>query len=193
MKLSQRIRAAAEIAGRPLSDHAIALFVSSLAGYDEADVVPALERVVNEGMRLTPGAVISQIPGCHVSAEEAWSIAEAAYDERNTFVWTSAIARSFGQVRHMSDRVAARMAFREIYRRELASEPPGKPRWNVSLGHDVEGRRLPLLDAHEMGRLSDLDVRRLLPAPEAAPKALPRSEPAEDPSGIGGALAWLHA
>lgn len=159
MKLHQRIQVVAELLGRPLSDGAILLMVEALAGWPEAAVVAALERVALEADRLSLGEVLRRMPGAAPGADEAWAIASAATVEDATVVWTDAISAAYGAVRHMTDRVAARMAFRDVYQR-LASEERGPPRWWVSAGHDASQRERVLREAVELGRLPRSELAR---------------------------------
>lgn len=171
MKLEEHILAVAELSGRPLSNMAAALLVSELEDYPPADVTAALDRCMREGVRhLSLAAVLDKLPGAHVRAEEAWSIASQAYDETATVVWTDEIAEAFGSVRHMKDRVAARMAFRETYERTLAGGSQ-KPQWWATFGSDAAQREAALAAGVACGRLPGGDKERLLPA--ATPKSLP--------------------
>ena len=101
-------------------------------------------------------------------------------------VWTDPIAQAWGVARHvLPDRVGARMAFGEAYRRELtqARERWQPARWWASLGWEAAGRVGPVLEAVKCGRLSANQAQELLPpdhqtaiaamSGEAAPASLP--------------------
>ncbi len=163
MKLIERIQAVAELTtGRTLSGVAAGMLASQLEEYPEADVVTALDRCLREGLRaLTLAAVTSRMPGAHLGAAEAWALAERAYDERASVVWTPEIAEAFGVVRHLRDRVAARIGFREAYERMVGGARE-RPRWNLSPGFDRGGRESAVREVVEAGRMTKGDSYRLL-------------------------------
>lgn len=59
--------------------------------------------------------------------------------------------------------VAARMAFKEVYEREVAGAQNRLPEWEFTPGWDRSGRDLAVVDAAEKGRLTVAQARRLLP------------------------------
>lgn len=173
MKLHEKIQVTAELLGRPLSDLAVGVMARELAGYPEAEVHDALDRCMREGARgLTLAEITSRLPGAHLCVDEAWAIAERSYDETDSVVWTSEIAGAFGVVRHMDDRIAARLAFKAAYRR-LVSDSQGRPTWNLSAGTDSMTRAAAVHDAIAAGRLPKGAQKKLLGAGPAPPKALP--------------------
>lgn len=186
MKLHEMIQVTAEMVGRPLSDLAVAAMTRRLQPYGAQRVAKALDRCAHELRgRLTLADVLERIPGTHPGPEEAWSIAIRAYDESASVVWTDPIREAFGAVRHMRDRVAARMAFRERYQR-LIAESDGLPTWELSAGHDPDGREQAVREAEALGRLPAGEHARLgLPEPSAA--ALPTG--GDETSDAGRALA----
>lgn len=101
------------------------------------------------------------------SPEEAWSmVARSLNDEGATIVWTYEMAAAFGVALGLQDdRIGARMAFKEAYAGAVrAARKEGRwVRWTPSLGHDVNGREGPLLEAAKLGRLTVNHVRGLLP------------------------------
>lgn len=180
MRLHELVQVTAELAGRPLSDLAVMALTERLAVWPEASVRRALDRCAQE-LRgsLTLSDVLARLPGAHPAPSEAWAIASKAFDESDSLVWTSAISTAFGEVRHLGDRVAARMAFMAAYQRKVASEPPGPAQWSASLGSDPGRRSAALLEAVDAGRLEAGAASRLLgPVPDDA-RALPSgaSEP----------------
>lgn len=185
MKLADQIQVTAELIGRPLSDLAVAVLTRELGRWPAEDVRAALDRIVREGPRaLTLAEVTKRMPGAPIGADEAWAIAERAYDESASVVWTAEMAEAFGTVRHLSDRVAARMAFRGAYER-LVADGPGRPAWNLSAGHDRDGRELAVREAVACGRMGAGDHMRLLGSP--APVGL-LPEGSGEPSALGDLL-----
>lgn len=100
------------------------------------------------------------------SSDEAWSIAWGARDERETVVWTEEMAQAWGSVRHLaeSDKVAARMSFREAYDRlvDEARRACAAPVWRVCEGFDPERRAIAVRQAVEMLRLPPPDAEQRL-------------------------------
>lgn len=192
MNLIQRIRATAEVIGHRLSDMGAGLLAAELEDYPVADVGEALGRCMREGVRaLTLSAILTRMPGAHVTAEEAWAIASKAYSEEATVVWTDAIAEAFGSVRHMRDRVAARMAFRSSYDRMVALRPE-RPRWWATVGTDPGQRNVAIESAVESGRLTGGDATRYLPGDQTL--ALPReASSSEGPVTVGEMHGFLDA
>ncbi len=173
MKLPDAISVTAEMLGYPLSELAIAGMARALREHPPADVATALKRCSRECRgRLTLPAILERLPGQAPGPDEAWSIASGAYDEVDTIVWTGEMAEAFGQVRQMTDKVAARMAFREIYSR-LVAESNEMPSWFVSPGHDRTRRLRAVQDAVEAKRLSAEHLREFEHLPTH--RALPRS------------------
>jgi hypothetical protein len=105
-------------------------------------------------------------------SEEAWSIAIAGRDERLSVVLTDEIATAWGAaipILGVGDEVGARMAFREVYTREVAqARTVGKPlRWRLSEGHDAAGRARAITEAANQGRIVPDDDLTVLPPPRA--------------------------
>ncbi|NEX20300.1 hypothetical protein G3480_08260 [Thiorhodococcus mannitoliphagus] len=109
------------------------------------------------------------------SADEAWSIALASFDETQTVCATTEIleARNLAaSIYNAGDVVGARMAFRAAYERlQRQRREDGTPVcWTLSLGWDPEGRSIALQQART--------VRRLSHVPQAVTEGLPaRSTP----------------
>lgn len=91
------------------------------------------------------------------SSDEAWSIAWGARDERETVVWTDEIAQAWASVRQLaeSDKIGARMAFREVYDRlvDEARRMGEAPSWRVCEGFDPERRSAAVRHAVDLLRL----------------------------------------
>jgi len=146
--LIQALAVTAELCGgTPLSPMAAQAFLSALDHYPEAAVLKALHRCTTEiPGRLTPSLVIQRIDDGRPGAEEAWGIASAGgTDERITKVWTVEMAKAFDgcqEILNVEGPIPARMAFKEIYQREVAeSRANGIPvYWHATPGWDKQGR-----------------------------------------------------
>mgnify|MGYP001571675291 CR=1 FL=1 len=177
-----------------LEDATIRLYVGKLAAVPPRVLGAVVDRAI-ERCRFFPSIaelleVASALsPSGHPGPEEAWALV-AGLEEDDTVVWTDQIAHAWGVASQcLPDRVAARLAFVEVYRKQLAEAAPA-PRWWASVGHDVGRRAGPVQDAVLVGRLSAGEGRAALP-PESWPAslrpALPPGPPdahAEDVKGL---------
>lgn len=128
-----------------------------------------------------PADIIAQIEGLAANdgrpgADEAWAIAVAARDEAATVVWTDEMQEAWGvatMVMDLGDEVGARMAFKDAYGRlvDEARRRRNPPSWQVSMGHDSQGRREAIERAVEAGRLPPSTLEGL-PAPAGEAVAL---------------------
>ena len=162
--------------GDELEADVVRVYLSRLTRYPEADVLAAIGRCV-DGCRgqLRVSDIISRIRDGWPTGDEAWAL--CPHSEADTVVWCDEIARAFEAVRGEPDRVAARMAFKGAYQRELdlAREAGRAPSWHPSIGHDVGQRERVLAAAIEAGRLCCGDAERLLP-PHEQHDALPAEQ-----------------
>ena len=181
MKIHEKIQVVSEMVGRPMSAPAIAMMTKALGMYPEPLVHQALDRVARECRQVTLAEITSRLPGAAPGPDEAWAIVSKAADEDATVVWTDEIAGAHRAVAHMTDRVAARMAFRDVYQR-LVAERPGLPKWWVSAGHDAHQREGALREAVELGRLPESTLAKwYLPSEASNVLALPsRSSTVDD-------------
>lgn len=166
--LLEAVAVTAELCGRTFSPAGAAVFVDDLAGYPEPGVLKALAKCRREvrGV-LTVQDVISRVDDGRPGAEEAWAM--MPLDEAQSVVWSDEMAEAFGIVGPMladGDRVAARMAFKEVYTRLVTrNRDAGQAvRWTPSLGHDPRGREPALQVAVAAGRMSLEHARELAPA-----------------------------
>jgi len=124
--------------------------------------------------------------------EEAWALCPRSEDQ--TVVWTPEIARAFnGGARELlgvGDEIAARMAFKEVYEREVAeARAMGRPvEWEASLGWKRADRVAPVALAVANGRISREyafnviqheqhdELRLMLPAGPEVPQLQGKSE-----------------
>ena len=171
-KIIKAIAVAAELTSTELSEHALIAMDYDLSAYNEDEVLRALNRCRRDLTgRLTLAAIIERIqesdgrPG----ADEAWALACSADDESETVLWTSeaedAFSRAARPLLEIGDKIAARMAFREIYTKSVkeSRERRDPVIWKVSLGWDKDKRRTVLTKAAEQGRLPAAYVMGLLP------------------------------
>lgn len=161
--------------GREVSVQTQRLWWAALAAYDFAIVRRAFSAHVT-GKRgqfpPLPADILNQIRGeCgHLTADEAWPLVLESMDESLTVVWTPEIAEAAAPARTCladgGDKYAARKAFEAAYDRILRTAP-AVPKWTVSLGDDKSHRIVALKAGHEAGRLTDTQVRHLLPPKKA--------------------------
>ena len=171
---AELLTATMQVYGATLSATAIGIWWGALARHGIENVRAALSAHVQDPERgrfaPKPADVIAQIVAMdgRPGADEAWAL--CPLDEGRTTVWTDEISRAFFagayQILADGDRIAARMAFKDAYEREVsAARRMGAPvTWSVSLGHDVGGRSQVLLDAMERGRIGAPQVAGLLPS-----------------------------
>lgn len=190
--------ASVEVIGQSITPNAAVMMVDDLAEqYGIDQVLSALRRCRQEVRgRLTLADIRDRVPGSHPTPDEAWAIALQSSDETDTVVWTDEIARAMSVAKpmlDMRDRVGARMSFLDTYRR-LVRESTDARRpvtWSLSLGSDPVRREAAVIQARELGRLSNaqadsylllaspgqpitqdgLAIVGLLAAPESAPPA----------------------
>ncbi|WP_425155516.1 hypothetical protein [Candidatus Palauibacter sp.] len=159
--------AVAELYGRTLSAVAQRMYWQALRRYRLADVEAAFGRHVEDPERgrfmPLPADVVAALgPAAGAPGpEEAWSKAVAAriWDEEATVVIERAIFEAF-PLALWPDRVAARMAFLEVYPaklREYGAE------MSVSLGWDRADRETALAEAVADGRIGSERALSLMP------------------------------
>lgn len=168
-QLVDMILVTAEVMGHELKPSAVMMMVSDLSGYDFAAVANTLNRCRKEQTgRLTLKGILDLLApaGGWLTANEAWSLALPAADERNTVVWTSEASKAWSvalPLLEVGDKVGARMAFIAAYDRHVSTaKSEGKqPVHEVSAGWDAAGRELAIQQAQIAGLLPP-------PAPVAA-------------------------
>lgn len=174
-EIIEAITVTAELTQTQLTGPAIATMALDLtAEFSEQEIFAALTRCRRElPGRLTLSAIIDRAQSAdgRPSANEAWGIALAGFDESATVVLNEEIAEAMGAARpiiSMGDEVGARMAFRDAYERIVRQSRQNgiqKPKWFPSLGHDVSGRAPVIETAVQRGLLKHENVAGLLPAP----------------------------
>jgi hypothetical protein len=168
----------AELLGHDIKPTAAAMLADDLSSYPRQVLASALSRVRTEHSgRLTPKVIIDRIDEAmgRPSANEAWSIAITALDERKTVVWTSEMSQAWGvahPIAQQGDMVGARMAFIGAYERlvRTARDERRLPEVTVSLGSDASDRALAVERAVQLGYMPAAVAQQYqqhLPAPEA--------------------------
>lgn len=166
-RVIEAIAVTAELCGKVFSPAAARQFAADLSAYPEAQVLGALERCRREvkGV-LSLADVISRLDDGRPGADEAWAMVPR--DESQSVVWTDEMAAAWGIARPLleaGDKVAARLAFRDCYMREVAwaRERHRAPKWHLSPGTNPLDLRGAIEYAVEKGRLSHAHAMRLLP------------------------------
>ena len=179
MTLEDALVYTAEAMGGRLSAPAIEMMVSDLAGCSQDEIFAALKRCRAECKgRLALADIIERMPSRPPTADEAWQKALEArlWDDDATIAVANAVLRAFPFAMWTTgDKVGARRAFIDAYRREAAK--PDAFDIYVSDGFDREARVAALNEAVHSG---------VLPPPDPDRKKTDGSElllspPEEDP------------
>lgn len=171
LTLLEAVAVTAELCGRTFSEPAARVFVADLAAYPEGAVLKALTRCRKEVRgALTVADVVQRIDDGRPGPDEAW--AQLPKNEGDSAVWSAEMSEAFAIASPLladGDAIAARMAFREAYKRLCeAARDAGQPvQWTPTLGHDPRGRVAAVERAVQLGRLSAATAQALLPAPSA--------------------------
>lgn len=150
-KVIEAVAVTAELCGRAFSEGAARVFVHDLEGFPDDAILAALTRCRKEVRgALTVQDVISRMDDGRPGVEEAWAMIPR--DEESSIVWTDEMAQAYGAAAPLlaeGDRVGARMAFKEAYARLVAAARDQRQpaNWTPSLGGNVSGRQLALIDA----------------------------------------------
>lgn len=173
-----------ELAAQEIKPGALVVLAEDLLPYGLQRVLAGLDLCRREfGGKLTPAVIIEKIQQAdgRPGVGEAWAIAIAVADERNTVVWTPEIAQAWAAACPLygCDKFGARKAFEEAYQRAVrAAIAECRPvAWRASIGWDSSARDTALTDAVTKGLLTRDSVAELLSGPE--------------PSGVGAAVAGL--
>lgn len=154
---------------QPSAEHA-SVFFAALKHYPLPTVSAAFTAHLRDPERgkfaPTPADIVAKIEASLTNsrpgAEEAWAMIPE--DESETIVWTAEMAEAHAACSRLiaeGDRVAARMAFKEVYTRAVTrAVAAGQPvSWSASLGWDMEKRARTLAAAVEAGKLPALAAR----------------------------------
>jgi len=161
------ITVAAELTGTELSKDAAHAMLDDLNTYPEAQVIAALHRCRKELKgRMSPADIINRIDDGRPGPEEAWAMIPK--DDAGSVVWTDEMAAAFrisAPILYEGDAIAARMAFKEAYLREVAKAKDDgiPPRWFPSFGFSQAGREAALIEAAGKGHISYQRAANWLP------------------------------
>lgn len=170
--------ATAEVMGGEMKPNTALVMAQDLDEYPFHEVMTALNRVRKEATgKLTLKAIIDMLsPGRDwLSANEAWSLAMPAADERNTVVWTREARDAFNialPLLEEGDKIGARMAFIAAYERSvsIAKAAGGAPNIEVSEGWDKQLRAVAVDQAVNRGILPPPRKEEALALPNLSPE-----------------------
>lgn len=166
--LLKALAVTAEVCGTEFSEPAARAIVSRLGAYPLQSVLKALDKCQIEVTgRLSLAAIVGRIDDGRPSSDEAWATAIQAGDEAPTVVWTTETAQAYWAVVALldeGDKVGARMAFRDVYEREVSnSRQAGTPtKWEFTLGTNPWARDQAIQRATELNRISQQHAEALL-------------------------------
>lgn len=167
MDLVEVVKATYAVIGQEASDLQIAMTVEELSSYPEQNVLTALSRCRKELRKLTLADILDRLPGGHLGVEEAWSkVSQCMNNEQISIVWTDEMRQAYGAAAPLADdKVAARMAFKEVYTKLVnESRTSAKlPSWSVSLGFDKSLRQEAIEEAVRLNQISQSQASKLLP------------------------------
>lgn len=169
-ELIQKIAITFELVGNSqLSEAATKVIILKLERFPDLAVSNALDRCQDECTgRLSLGDIIQRIDDGRPGPNEAWAIIPKG--EQYSCVWTDEMRTAAGEVWDlMGDKVAARMAFIEAYKREVTNaKTANKPvEWSFSAGSDINHRKKTLVESVEKGRLLPEHANRIMPELES--------------------------
>jgi hypothetical protein len=165
--LVEEMAVTVELTGSDWTKGAVKAVAHELAAYPEQDVVTALKRCRAEiKHKLTLADILDRMPSQHPGVEEAWGqVSKVMGNEQISLVWTDEMREAYGAAAPLADdRVAARMAFKEVYTK-LVSEARAHrkmPTWSVSLGYDRALREECVCEAAGRNLISQRQAAALL-------------------------------
>ncbi len=186
----QMLAVTCELTGTEMSDGAKSLLLRQLGTYPAAQVLRALERCACEcRFKLTLADVVSRFEDGRPGAEEAW--ASFPKNEDDAGVVSKEMSMAWGVASSLfaaGDQIAARVAFKEVYEREVRSARAAgtAPTWRVSPGFSKSATEGAVLDGlrrklvapeHTKHFVSPVRHVELLHAAGLGPPALPAGEP----------------
>jgi hypothetical protein len=151
------------------------VYQDALSDYALETSLAALRRCYKEHRgHLAPSDIISKMPSAWPDENEAWAL--CAKDDRTTVVTFSECIAAYNEAsENVSDPVAIRMAFREVYRRlrQQGLDQGREPVWFPSLGDDKAGRERVIRAGVEAGKLTEGHLSKCLPPGYEAPALNP--------------------
>lgn len=173
----QMLLATFAVVGQEMPDIAIKAMAQDLSAYEIDSLAVALQRCRRELRKITLADIVERIPGEHIGPEEAWAKVSPTIDnERLSVAMTQPMLTAYGVVSKMGkDKVAARVAFKEVYMREVskARAEGFRPHWITSFGTDETGRIECQQEAEKLNLLA-AKAMPSLPAPDL--KAIPEKK-----------------
>lgn len=159
-----RLMLANEQVGRPApSVGAMDSLCNMLDGYQCQVILAAIDAAVMNSDFITPRAIKEQLDKMqkhadgHPEPNEAWAVAIKLADEYETTECTDLIMLCWSAVcdLYQSDDVGARMAFMEMYKREVGVLRSRGERavWRMSFGLDPARREVGIQQARRIGRI----------------------------------------
>lgn len=166
-KIIQELAVTAELCGAEMSAPAAQVMCAELSVYPERAVLGALSRLRREHQgRFTLAAIITRLDDGRPGAEEAWAMFPK--DESASAAVTTEMQEAMSSAWSLiedGDRIAARMAFREAYDRIVSQNRSERipVEWQMSLGHDRNGREPALIEAARKGQIAADRAMKMLP------------------------------
>lgn len=166
-KLLESLAVLAELTGTEWSMPTVRVLERELSFYPEHEVLLSIQRCQMElRHKVTLADILDRLPSQHPGVEQAWGlVAKVMRDEQVSICWTDEMREAYGAAAPLADDlVAARMAFREVYRR-LVSESRAQrrmPSWSVSLGYDKSLREECVREAAKRNLISQVYAAKLL-------------------------------
>lgn len=166
-KLLEALAVVCELTGTEWSKPTIKVIEQELSAYPIQDVQLALRRCQTELKgRVTLADILDRIPSQHPGVEEAWGlVAKVIKNEQVSICWTDEMRTAYGAAAPLAaDLIAARMAFREVYVKELSGARANRqlPSWSVSLGYDPTMRDECIREAARRNLISQVTAAKLL-------------------------------
>ncbi len=165
-QLAEQLTVTVELCGTNWTPAAFRAVMMQLRTYPADAAIAALQRCHLEVTgRLSLAAIIERIDDGRPTADEAWAQV-GTDDENRTIVSTDEAMTARRELGSLltDDPVAARMAFKDAYKR-IVTENRAQglaASWFASLGHDPKRRTAPIMAAVERGRLSVETAQNLL-------------------------------
>lgn len=185
--------------GKPAPDSATTAFwFRQLSAFSPATIGKAFAayQVERPDFAPAPNGIVARckLMDGRPDENEAWAMALASRDERETVTWTTEMQEAFGLCKGVldgGDEIGARMAFKDAYTRLVTAARAGNVpvKWSVSEGWDKERKELVIARAIAAGALPappvhlQLEYEGGMPAerPEGLKRVLEACKQLEDP------------
>ena len=165
--INDQLTILAEAFGERLTEERQEIYCAGLAGIQQDRLVAAFRRARYELKWFPKLAELRELAGAlgvdsadgRPGPEEAWArMPKGEQIEGDTIIWCEEERAAYHACRGLlreGDQIAARMAFKERYERELTqARSAGRPvRWSISAGYDMEHRLSALVSAIQEKRI----------------------------------------